>query len=70
MGEKGVGERGRESWEGGGGERGGEREGGEINREWTYLVCNAVGPWYGHLDIVETISNGHILDNITRMDHI
>ena len=40
------------------------------SREWAYLVCNAVGPWYSHFDIVETISNGHILNNITGMDHI
>ena len=53
-------------------ERGGGGEGGRRGerRERPYLVCNAVGSRYSHLHIVEAISDGHILNNITRMDNI
>lgn len=34
------------------------------------LVCNAVCPRYCHLDVVEAISNGHIFNNITRMNDV
>ena len=53
---------------GGGGERKERKAGEKICK--TYLMCNTVGSWYGHFHIVEAIGNGHILNDITRMDNI
>ena len=36
----------------------------------SHLVCYAVSAWYSHLDIVETIRNGHIFHYVTRVDNV
>ena len=33
-------------------------------------MCNTVGVGYSHFDVVETIGNGHILNNVTGMQDI
>ena len=35
-----------------------------------YLTCNAIGFREGHLDIVESICDGSVFHNITRVDYI